>query len=133
MPGEKLAAEVRKVVPTADRQKATVKVKVRFNEIDPRILPDMSAKVTFMQKPEAGAKSEASRVTVPKSAIAQRDGKSVVFVVKDGRVVLQAVTTGAEMGDRVEVKQGLAGGETVIIRGAENFLDGSRVKVKTGS
>ncbi len=133
LPGEKLAAEVRKVVPTADRQKATVKVKVRFNEIDPRILPDMNAKVTFMQKSEAGAKSEASRVTVPKSAIAQRDGKSVVFVVKDGRVVLQAVTTGAEMGDRVEVKQGLAGGETVIIRGAENLTDGSRVKVKTGS
>ena len=133
LPGEKLAAEVRKVVPTADRQKATVKVKVRFNEIDPRILPDMNAKVTFMQKPEAGAKSEASRVTISKSAIAQRDGKSVVFVVKDGRVVLQAVTTGAEMGDRVEVKQGLAGGETVIIRGAENLTDGSRVKVKTGS
>ena len=133
LPGEKLAAEVRKVVPTADRQKATVKVKVRFKEIDPRILPDMNAKVTFMQKPEAGAKSEASRVTVPKSAIAQRDGKSVVFVVKDGRVVLQAVTTGTEMGDRVEVKQGLAGGETVIIRGAENLTDGSRVKVKTGS
>ncbi|HEY3134598.1 MAG TPA: efflux RND transporter periplasmic adaptor subunit [Blastocatellia bacterium] len=133
LPGEKLAAEVRKVLPTADRQKATVKVKVRFNEIDPRILPDMNAKVTFMQKPAAGAKSEASRVTVPKSAVAQRDGKSVVFVVKDGRVVLQAVTPGAEMGDRVEVKQGLTGGETVIIRGAENLADGSRVKVKTGS
>src|SRR5215510_3643398 len=95
LPGEKLPAEVRKVVPTADRQKATVKVKVSFKEIDPRILPDMNAKVTFMQKPEPGSKPEASRVTVPKSAVAQRDGKTVVLVVKDGRVVLQVITTGA--------------------------------------
>ncbi|HJZ67690.1 MAG TPA: efflux RND transporter periplasmic adaptor subunit, partial [Blastocatellia bacterium] len=121
------------VVPTADRQKATVKVKVSFKEIDPRILPDMNAKVTFMQKPEPGSKPEASRVTVPKSAVAQREGKTVVLVVKDGRVVLQVITTGAEMGDRVEIKQGLAGGETLIVRGSENLTDGSRVKVKSGN
>src|SRR6185503_11892653 len=102
--------------PTADRQKATVKVKVRFNEIDPRILPDMNAKETFIQKQEAGAKSEASRVTVPKSAIQQRDGKTTVLVVSDGHAVSQTVTVGGEFGDRVEIKQGLAGGETVIVR-----------------
>ncbi|HSB10584.1 MAG TPA: efflux RND transporter periplasmic adaptor subunit [Blastocatellia bacterium] len=133
LPGEKLAAEVRKVVPTADRQKATVKVKVHFKEIDPRILPDMNAKATFMQRPEPGAMPEGSRVTVPKTAVQQRDGKSVVFVVNDGRVVLQTVTTGAEMGDRLEIKQGLAGGETVIVHGTENLSDGSRVRVKSGN
>lgn len=132
LPNEKLAAEVRKIVPTADRQKATVKVKVRFLEIDPRILPDMNAKVTFIQKPEAGSKTEAARVTVPKSAIQQRDGKTIVFVFNDGRAISQSVTTGGEFGDRVEIKQGLAGGEAVIVRGAENLTDGSRVKVKTG-
>jgi HlyD family secretion protein len=131
LPGEKLAAEVRKIIPTADRQKATVKVKVRFLSIDPRILPDMNAKVTFIQKVEAGAKTEASRVTVPKSAIQQRDGKTIVFVFSDGRAVSQAVTVGSEFGDRIEVKQGLAGGETVIVHGAENLIDGARVKVKT--
>ena len=133
LPGERLAAEVRKIIPTADRQKATVKVKVRFKEIDPRILPDMNAKATFMQKPEQGAKTAASRITVPKSAVNQRDGKTIVLVLNDGRVVTQQVTVGNEFGDRVEIKQGLAGGEQVIIHGAENLTDGSRVKVKTGS
>jgi RND family efflux transporter MFP subunit len=133
LPGEKLAAEVRKIIPTADRQKATVKVKVRFKEIDPRILPDMNAKATFMQKAEQGAKTEASRITIPKSAINQRDGKTIVFVFNNGKAVSQQVTVGNELGDRVEIKQGLAGGEQVIIRGADNLTDGSRVKVKTGT
>ena len=131
LPNEKLPAEVRKIVPTADRQKATVKVKVRFNEIDPRILPDMNAKVTFMQRQETSAKTEAPRVTVPKAAVQQRDGKSTVFVFNDGRVVSQPVTVGSEFGERVEIKQGLAGGETVIVKGSENLTDGSRVRVKT--
>ena len=133
LPNEKLPAEVRKIIPTADRQKATVKVKVRFKEIDPRILPDMNAKVTFIQKPERDAKAEASRVTVPKSAIQQRDGKTIVFVFSDGRAVSQNVTIGSEFGDRVEIKHGLAGGETVILHGSENLTDGTRVKVKTGT
>ena len=133
LPGERLAAEVRKIIPTADRQKATVKVKVRFKEIDPRILPDMNAKVTFLQRPEPGTNTERTRVTVPKSAIQQRDGKSIVFVFNNGRVLSQPVTVGSDFGDRIEIKQGLAGGEQVIIRGAENLTDGSRVKVKTGT
>jgi RND family efflux transporter MFP subunit len=129
----KLPGETRKIIPTADRQKATVKVKVRFLDIDPRILPDMSAKVTFMQKSEAAAKDQPSRVTVPKSAVVQRDGKSTVLVLTNDRVQQQAVTLGGDLGDRVEVKQGLAGGETVVVRGGENLTDGSRVKVKSGS
>ena len=131
LPNEKLAAEVRKIIPTADRQKATVKVKVSFKELDPRILPDMNAKVTFMQKAEGNEKSEGSRVTVPKAAVQQRDGKMIVFVFTDGRLTAQPVTVGSEFGDRIEIKQGLAGGETVIVRGNENLTDGSRVKVKT--
>jgi len=86
-----------------------------------------------MQRQERGAKAEASRITVPKSAINQRDGKTIVLVSNDGRVISQQVTVGAELGDRVEIKQGLAGGEQVIIRGAENLTDGARVKVKTGT
>ena len=110
-----------------------MKVKVRFKQIDPRILPDMNAKATFLQKPDQGEKTEASRVTAPKSAINQRDGKSIVFVFNDGRVVSQQVTVGNEIGDRVEIKQGLAGGEQINIHGAENLTDGSHVRVKTGS
>ena len=133
LPNEKLPAEVRKIVPTADRQKATVKVKVRFKTIDRRILPDMSAKITFLQKAEPGVKAEAARVTVPKSAVQQKDGKSILLVLIDDRVKQQAVIIGSEFGDRVEVKQGLAGGETVIVRGAEGLGEGSRVKLKTGT
>ena len=129
----KLPGETRKVVPTADRQKATVKVKVKFKEIDPRILPDMSAKVTFLQKSGSAQNDQASRVTVPKAAVVQRDGKSVVLVLTNDRVVQQAVTVGGDLGDRVEIKQGLAGGESVIVRGGENLADGSRVRLKTGS
>jgi len=130
LPNEKLPAEVRKVVPTADRQKATVKVKVRFINIDPRILPDMNAKVTFIQKAESDAKAQATRISVPKSAIQQRDGKATVFVLSDERVQSQTVTVGTEFGDRVEIKQGLAGGERVIINSSENLKDGSRVRLK---
>ncbi|HSF22791.1 MAG TPA: efflux RND transporter periplasmic adaptor subunit, partial [Blastocatellia bacterium] len=129
----KLPGEVRKIVPTADRQKATVKVKVSFKDIDPRILPDMSAKVTFMQKPESTAKDLPSRVTISKSAIVQREGKPVVLVLTNDRVQQQSVTLGGDLGDRVEVIQGLAGGETVIVRGGENLADGTRVRLKTGS
>jgi multidrug efflux pump subunit AcrA (membrane-fusion protein) len=89
--------------------------------------------VTFIQKAEHGARTEASRVTVPKSAVQQRDGKTIVFVFNDGRAVSQAVTVGGEFGDRVEIKQGLAGGETVIINVNETLTGGSRVKVKTGN
>lgn len=129
----KLPGETRKIIPTADRQKATVKVKVRFLDIDPRILPDMSAKVTFIQKAESAEKDQPSRVTVPKSAVSQRDGKSVVLVLINGKAQQQTITVGGDLGDRVEVKQGLAGGETVVVRGGENLPDGTRVRVKTGS
>jgi len=131
LPGEKLPADVRKIVPTADRQKATVKVKVRFKSIDPRILPDMSAKITFLEKRDPGAKLETARVTVPKSAIQQRDGRPIVLILIDDRVKQQSVTPGSEFGDRVEIKQGLAGGEVVVVRGGDGLGDGSQVKRKT--
>jgi HlyD family secretion protein len=133
LPNEKLPAEVRKVVPTADRQKATVKVKVRFINIDPRILPDMNAKVTFIQKSESDAKAQATRIWVPKSAIQQIDGKATVLVLSDGRVTSQSVTIGSEVADRVEIKQGLAGGEKVVINSSENLKDGARVRLKQGT
>jgi len=133
LPNEKLPAEVRKIVPTADRQKATVKVKVRFINIDPRILPDMNAKVTFIQKAESDGKAQATRIWVPKSAIQQRDGKATVLVLSDGRVQSQSVTIGSEVGDRVEIKQGLAGGEKVVINSSENLKDGARVRLKQGT
>jgi len=133
LPNEKLPAEVRKIVPTADRQKATVKVKVSFKQIDPRILPDMNAKVTFVQKPNAGENAASPRITVPKAAIRQQDGRSVVFVFNEGRATSQSVAVGNEFGDRIEIKQGLAGGERVIVQGGGDLSDGLRVRIKNGS
>jgi RND family efflux transporter MFP subunit len=131
--GEKLPAETYKIVPTADRQKSTVKVKVRFAKPDARVLPDMSAKVTFIQKDSQIASKQASRITAPKSAIQQREGKSIVLVLSGDKVQSQAVVLGGEFGDRIEIKQGLAGGENLVIRGGENLTDGTRVRVKTGN
>jgi RND family efflux transporter MFP subunit len=130
---EKLAAQTYKVVPTADRQKSTVKVKVRFDKVDARILPDMSAKITFIQKDPQAASHQAARVTVPKSAVQQREGKTIVLVLTGDRMQSQAVTVGSEFGDRVEIRQGLAGGETLVLKGGETLSDGARVKVKTGN
>ena len=132
IPDKKFRAEAYQVVPTADRQKATVKVKVRFLELDPRILPDMSAKVAFLQKTDSNAGPAQSRVTIPKSAVQQRDGKSVVAILQGDRVRLQPITTGQEFGDRVEVKEGLVGGETLVVHGGDTLADGARVKVKPG-
>ena len=128
MPDKKFKAEAYQVVPTADRQKATVKVKVRFLELDPRVLPDMSAKVTFLQK--ASTKAASPKVTVPKSSIQQRDGKTAVLLLSGDRVKVQPVETGADYADKVEIKQGLIGGETVITRGGDTVADGARAKVK---
>ncbi|HUK90967.1 MAG TPA: efflux RND transporter periplasmic adaptor subunit, partial [Blastocatellia bacterium] len=129
IPDKKFKAEAYQVVPTADRQKATVKVKVRFVEPDSRVLPDMSAKVIFLQP--AASKSSAPKVTVPKASIQQRNGKSAVLLLIDDRVRVQPVETGAEHSDRIEIKQGLIGGETVIIKGGDTLAGGDRVKVKT--
>lgn len=131
LPEAKLDAETYKIVPTADRQKATVKVKVRFTKIDPRLLPDMSAKITFIERrPDAPAGS--SRVTVPTSAVTQKDGRSVVLLLINDRVQYQDVEVGGVNGSRVEILRGLAGGESVVVSGGEDLADGARVKQKAG-
>jgi RND family efflux transporter MFP subunit len=129
IPDKKFKAEARQVVPTADRQKATVKVKVRFLDLDPRVLPDMSAKVTFLQK--AVANTQGPKVMVPKLSVQQRDGKPVVLLVNGDHVKVQPVETGGDIGDRVEIKQGLIGGETIIVHGGDTLADGARIKLKS--
>jgi len=127
---KKFAAEAYQVVPTADRQKATVKVKVRFLNLDPRVLPDMTAKATFFKKNDAPSSNQKPRVTVPKSAVQQRDSQSVAFVVSNEKVKLQPIRTGSEFGDRIEIVDGLVGGETLVVRGGESLKDGDRIKLK---
>jgi hypothetical protein len=113
-------------VPTVDRTKATVMAKVRFAELDARILPEMSAKVSFLSQEVPDAERSA-RVVVPAAAVVTRDGKNVVFVVREGRAVQSAVEAGEKIGELLEVRAGVAAGDKLVLRTAEKLRDGARV------
>jgi HlyD family secretion protein len=104
---------------------------VKFRSYDSRVLPEMSAKVTFLSKPlDLEAASARSVVTVPTAAIAMRNGKYVVFVVQDGRAVEVSVVTGQQIGVFTEVKEGINAGERVIARVDDQIYQGTKVRVK---
>jgi RND family efflux transporter MFP subunit len=120
-----MPAKVIAIIPTADRQKATVKVRVGFEKLDPRILPHMSVKVAFQGATDTRA--VARTLAIPKSAVRQREGRDVVWVIRNSRAERRAVTLGAVHGDEVEVTAGLSGGEKIMIEGGEDLTDGARV------
>jgi RND family efflux transporter MFP subunit len=121
---------LRQIVPSADRQKATVRVKVAFLDADDRILPDLSARVAFTSQPTQG-KTGRTRVVVPASAIRNVDGKTGVFRVVEGRARFQTVKVGPAAEGQVEVVEGLAGGERLISTSSGEVRDGDRVKVES--
>jgi RND family efflux transporter MFP subunit len=115
-------------VPTADRQKATVLVRIGFDALDPRILPDMGVKVTFLRDDDgAGAPADQAVTLVPKAAIRVENGQSYAFVVAGGVIDRRAITTGGVDGDRVEVLAGLRSGERVVVSPAADLAAGSMV------
>jgi RND family efflux transporter MFP subunit len=130
-PDTSFAGTVRQVVPTADRQKATVQVKVAILDRDPRILPEMGAKVVFVRGEGAAAAAAPRRVLVPGAAIGQGKGGAQVWVVQDGRVTARAVDVGAARGDQVEIRKGLDGGESVVLGAPAGLKDGARVRVRS--
>jgi RND family efflux transporter MFP subunit len=119
-------------VPTADRQKATVKVRLSFDQLDPRILPDMGVKVAFLDEPQAGGAAAPAKpaVEIPRAAVRKDGDRDVVLVVRDGKVERRAVGLGPAAGDEVTVLSGLSGGEQVIIEGPADLKDGAAVAVK---
>ncbi len=127
-PDWKIPSHVRTVIPTADRQKATVKVRISFDKLDPRILPDMGVKVTFLGE-ETGAAKAAARVLAPHDAVRQENGQPVVFLYRDGKVERRAVRVGATQGNDVEIIAGVADGDRLVV-GSEPLKDGQRVDVK---
>jgi RND family efflux transporter MFP subunit len=130
-PDWQIPSTVRTVIPTADRQKATVKVRVSFDQLDPRILPDMGVKVAFLDDtPVAKSKGSEARALIPKTAVRQDGGKSIVFLVSHQKLERRAVSLGAERGGDVEVMAGISPGDTLVVRGAENLRDGQAVEVK---
>jgi len=128
LPDMRFRGEVARIVPTVDRAKATVLVKVRFIERDERVLPDMSAKVTFLERNLKDGEREA-RTAVPRTSILARDGQSAVLVVEGDRVRVVQIETGATLGDVVEVKSGVKPGEKIVLKPAETIPDGAQVKV----
>ena len=130
-PEKRYRGTVYKIVPTADRAKATVLTKVAFLDRDERVLPEMSAKVTFLAKGSDTANvGVPPRLTVAASAIAARNDRSVVFVIRDGQVTETPVTTGAAIGNRVEITGGLAQGARLVDRPDASLSTGSKVRVK---
>lgn len=127
IPDTRFAGVVNRIVPTVDRAKATVMVKIRFADRDERVLPDMSAKVAFLEREIAPA--DRKPVTaVPMQAVVERDGTKVVFILKDGRAMRTKIETGRTLGDLVEVG-GVPAGEKVILKPLDKLVDGARVKV----
>ena len=126
LPDTRFRGRLLRLVPTVDRSKATVLAKVRFAELDPRILPEMSAKVSFLSQ-EVPAAERGARVAVHPAAVVTRDGKSVVFAVRDGRAVQLGVEAGDKVGELLEIKAGVAAGDKLVLRPAEKLRDGMRV------
>ena len=126
-----LPARVINIVPAADRQKATVRVRIGFDELDPRILPDMGVKVRFLDEGGATA-SEAPRALalVPSSAIASSAGKSYVWVVKEDVLERRAISAGRERDGQTEVLAGVRAGEVVVAPAIEGLKDGGKVRLK---
>jgi len=118
------------IIPTADRQRATVEVRVGFDALDSRILPDMGAKVAFQEGREQGEAAGAGRagVVVPQTAVSESGGKSFVLLVVDNTVERRAVATAGERGKDMLVTSGISGGDKVIINAPSGLQDGARVK-----
>jgi multidrug efflux pump subunit AcrA (membrane-fusion protein) len=119
---------VRQVVPTADRQRATVQVKVSILDRDPRILPEMGARVDFLEEAAAEA-TVAPRMRLPVEAVRTEAGQSVVWLVRDGRLEPRPVQAGPASAGFREIRAGLAGGELVLVGGVESPRAGMRVTV----
>jgi RND family efflux transporter MFP subunit len=125
-----IPATVRTVIPTADRQKATVKVRLTFNELDPRILPDMGVKVAFRETAEEESIASPAQSLIPQPAVHDEDVQTVVFVVEDEAVSRRAVSVGRVTGNDVEIMAGVVPGDRVVVSQTEGLSDGQRVKVK---
>ena len=125
-----IPSKVRTVIPTADRQKATVKVRISFDRLDPRILPDMGVKVAFLAAEPGGAVTAAPRALVPQAAVREIDGKKVVFVLHDGKAERRAVSVGGVRDGDVEVIAGVSEGDQVVVSGPPDLHDGQAVRVK---
>lgn len=128
LPDERFRGYVNRTVPTVDRAKATVTAKIRFRSLDPRILPDMSAKVAFLSE-DVPDDRRAARPAVNAQALAERDGTTLVYVVREGKAVATPIRAGERIGDSIELLEGPKVGTKVILAPGERIADGTSVRV----
>jgi len=135
-PDWQIPSKVRTVIPTADRQKATVKVRISFLKLDPKILPDMGVKVAFLdaEKPAAKEKGEEKGpravAFIPKSAVRTDSGTSFVLLVREGKLERRAVSLGLDRGTEVAILSGIAPGDSLVVKGPEGLHDGDKVEIR---
>ena len=128
LPEARFSGALHMIVPTADRSKATVLVKVRFLDHDSRVLPEMSAKVAFLQRTVREDEKKTLTAVNP-SAVITRNGKSVLFLIKGERVAETPVTLGNRIGDMVEIVSGVKAGAKVAVKPLEKLKDGTKIKI----
>jgi len=128
LPSLRFRGEIHIIVPTADRTKATVMVKVRFIDKDSRILPEMSAKVAFLSRP---LKPEEQKpiTAINRSALINHGSRSTVFLIQEDRVVETPITIGAEFGDMIEVLDGVKAGDKLVMKPPKRLKHDSRIKI----
>ena len=128
---KKYAGIVSKIIPTADRGKGTVKVKIRFTDLDERVLPEMAAKVNFLRVESEKGPKEAPKILIPKTAVLNVNGNMIAFIVGPGSTAKEVtIKTGKTFGDYYEVISGLSSGTSLIISGMEQLKNGSSIALE---
>ncbi len=131
-PDKHYRGAVHMIVPTADRAKATVMTKVVFLKLDNQVLPEMSAKVTFLSGDSASAEAGGPPLlTVPSSGITERSGRATVLLVRNGKVAETPVRTGRVLGDRTEILQGVSQGDQIVLNPGQDLSTGTSVKPRS--
>ena len=131
-PQQRYPGYVSKIVPTADRAKATVLVKIKFREYDQKVLPEMGAKISFLAKGAGNRPADSKAVlTVPMAAVATRNGRAVVYQIRDDRAVEVPVSTGQKLAGLIEITEGLKDGDKVVSKVTERLKAGVKVSQKT--
>ncbi|HET8946511.1 MAG TPA: efflux RND transporter periplasmic adaptor subunit [Candidatus Polarisedimenticolia bacterium] len=136
-PDKTYKAVLRQIIPTADRTRATVMVKVTILDKDPNLKPEMNAKVNFVEKQAPAAPADASAppppptITVPDGAVVERAGASTVFEVRDGRARALSIETAGTRGGETVVRHGLSGTETLVLRPPTTLNDGDKVRIRS--
>ncbi len=133
-PDWRIPSHVRTIIPTADRDKGTVKVRISFDKLDPKILPDMGVKVAFLSEKDSVKKAKpqgpTARAIIPQAAVRGVGAGSYVFAVRDGKIERRTVTLGRTVSHNIEVMGGINPGDELVVRGPGNLQDGMKVEIR---